>query len=73
MQINHYEVDVTTRFAIDGPISPAGAAKAAEERASQSLVSDGRTVGDPVRSVRIISVAVEDTTVRPRMAGGGHR
>jgi len=68
-QINHYEVDVTIRFTIAGPLSPAGAAKAAEERLSKSLVGDGMTVGDPVRGARIISVDVEDTTVRLRRVG----
>jgi hypothetical protein len=75
-QINDYEVEITIRFAVVGPLSQAGAAKAAEERASKSLAADGPPPhDDPVKGARIISVAVEDTTVRPLhfRGTGGHR
>ena len=73
-QVNDYEAEVTLRFAVSGPLSAAGAAKAAEERAVKALAGDGLPAyDDPVKSARIIAVAVEDTTIGSSRAGGGHR
>jgi hypothetical protein len=72
-QINYYEAEVTIRFAVNGPLSAAGAAKAAEERAAKALAGSGLSAyDDPVESAQIIAITVEDTTARPRSAGG-HR
>ena len=72
-QIHHYEAEVTLRFALQGPISPAEAAKAAEERASKALDGDVPPYHDPVQNARIASIAVSDTSVRPLRATGGRR
>lgn len=72
-QVNNYEAEVTIRFAVSGPLSAAGAAKAAEERAVKALAGNGLPAyDDPVKSAQIIAVAIEDTMARPRSAGG-HR
>lgn len=71
-QINRYEVEATIRFEVEGPISHAGAVKAAEERAAKALAGS-RRYDDPVKAARITSVTADDTTMRPRTAGGGHR
>jgi hypothetical protein len=60
-KINHYEAEVTLRFVIDGPLSPAGAAQLAEDRAGRALVQ----LGEHVKSAEIAAVAVRDTSVRP--------
>jgi len=62
-RINHYEADVTLRFVIDGPLSPAEAATVAEERARQALVA-GEAEGPSVQSAHIMSVSVSDTEIR---------
>lgn len=72
-QVNYYEAEVTIRFAVNGPLSAAGAAKAAEERAIKALTGSGLSAyDDPVKSALIIAVAVEDTSAHRRSVGG-HR
>lgn len=57
--INHYEAEVTIRFAIDGPLSPADAAMVAENRASKALDSyDGE--GNSIQSADITALSVRD-------------
>ncbi len=66
-KINHYEAEVTLRFVIDGPLSPAEAATVVEERANQALVA-GESEGTSIQSAQLTSVSVSDTSVRPLYA-----
>jgi hypothetical protein len=58
-RINHYEAEVTVRFVIDGPLSPADAATAAEDRASKALLAEADE-GTVIQSAHITALSVRD-------------
>jgi hypothetical protein len=71
----HYEVEVTLRFEVNGPLACHEAVQAvAETRIAKALKGDGPAYSDPVKSAHIITVIVDDVNAGgARPASGGKR
>ena len=74
-QINHYEVEITLRFEVDGPLACHEAVQAVTlTRVAKALKGDGPAYSDPVKSAHILSVTVDDVHAGgARPASGGKR